>query len=372
MRNNIRTFYRQRGTILVIAVFTASIISAIAARFTTEFQLSVARAEQGTIHTQLQQFLLSVESFAGWALVQDAELDSNNGRYVSNGTHGNYDHLQEKWSAPLQVPIDDASIDAVLEDALSRFNINQLKGRPSSYNPQGTFAQRFTAPQQRFTRLLQTYPDQEISTALAQEITEAVIDWLDADNIVTGQGGAENSYYRSLDKPYRAANRFFVSITELRQIKGMTQDLYRYLEPLLVALPNKEGFNINTASIPIIRSLNQQNIEIPLTEIDAAALIGSRPLARTTSKEQENVPASDEAYESVEDFLASTEANQVFDTNPKLWPSAEGLRTGSEFFILKAEAKILNYQRYQISILKREMTPEGVKAIVIRRTREQL
>jgi hypothetical protein len=51
---------RQQGSVLLIAVFITSVIVAIAARFTGDFQLSVARAEHTIIGAQLQQYSYSV------------------------------------------------------------------------------------------------------------------------------------------------------------------------------------------------------------------------------------------------------------------------------------------------------------------------
>ncbi|MFT5117005.1 MAG: general secretion pathway protein K [Kiritimatiellia bacterium] len=367
-----KTLYGQQGTVLVIAVFIASVIIAIAARFTSGFQLSVARTEQSIVNTQLQQFLYSVEDFSGWLLIEDAQADSADGRYTINGVSASYDHLQEKWAVAIEAPIDDAKVEANLEDALSRFNLNQLQGRPSPYNANGLFVERYTTAQQRFIRLMQTHPD-GIDASLAEEITQAVIDWVDADSTLTGQGGAENNYYEALDPSYRAANQFFISVTELRQVKGMTNEIYTYLEPFLIALPNTEGFNINTASLTLMRSINQQNVGTPLTEQDAEILMGNRPAA-IVADDNNNLaePPLTEAYESVEDFLTSNEASQIFGVEPTTWPSNNGLRTGSEYFILTAKVSMLDYQRSQISIIKRESTAESVKTTVIRRTREQL
>ena len=367
-------YKRQRGSVLLIAVFITSVIVAIAARFTGDFQLSVARAGHNIIGTQLQHYVYSVEEFASWVLEQDADNDNSNGRYVKGGQQGSYDHLQEEWVTEMVVPVDDATIKAQLTDALSRFNINQLQGRPTPYNPQGTFNERFTTGQQRFMRLLQTQPDELVDTTLAQSITEAVIDWIDSDNSITGQGGAEDSYYSSLDVPLRTANQLFVSITELRQIKGVTNEIYNYVEPLLIALPSDVGFNINTALVPVMRSLNQQNIETPLSESDVELLMSERPLLQEAGAldEVENTADTRQAFESVNDFLESDVISRAFDNDPDFWPDAEGLRTGSEFFILETEVIINDYQRQQISLLKRELTPEGVKTKVLRRTRQQL
>jgi len=372
--SKIRRYKRQKGSVLLIAVFITSVIVAIAARFTGDFQLSVARAGHNIIGAQLQHYIYSVEEFASWTLEQDADDDNSNGRYVKNGQQGSYDHLEEEWMTELAVPVEDATITAQLTDALSRFNINQLQGRPTPYNPQGTFNERFTTGQQRFMRLLQTQPDNLVDTTLAQSITEAVIDWIDSDNTITGQGGAEDNYYSSLETPLRTANQPFISVTELRQIKGVSNDIYNYLSPLLIALPSDVGFNVNTALVPVMRSLNQQNIETPLDETDVELLLSDRPIAQqiVRADEQDDVVDAREAFESTDEFLASDAISRAFDNDPDFWPDAEGLRTGSEYFILEVEVTINDYQRRQISLLKRELTSEGVKTKVLRRTRQQL
>ena len=372
--SKIRRYKRQKGSVLLIAVFITSVIVAIAARFTGDFQLSVARAGHNIIGAQLQHYIYSVEEFASWTLEQDADDDNSNGRYVKNGQQGSYDHLEEEWMTELAVPVEDATITAQLTDALSRFNINQLQGRPTPYNPQGTFNERFTTGQQRFMRLLQTQPDNLVDTTLAQSITEAVIDWIDSDNTITGQGGAEDNYYSSLETPLRTANQPFISVTELRQIKGVSNDIYNYLSPLLIALPSDVGFNVNTALVPVMRSLNQQNIETPLDETDVELLLSDRPIAQqiVRADEQDDVIDAREAFESTDEFLASDAISRAFDNDPDFWPDAEGLRTGSEYFILEVEVTINDYQRRQISLLKRELTSEGVKTKVLRRTRQQL
>ncbi len=348
----------QRGTVIIVVVFIVSVIAAIAIRLTGSFQLLFARADHAVAGSSLQQAVLSVEEVAAWTLDQDAEDDSNNGRYSSNGVEGSYDHLQEAWAAPLTAPIEEVAIEASMEDALSRFNLNQLQGRPSPYNPNGLLNERFTVAQQRFMRLLPTYPDEEMTVDEAMTITQAVIDWVDTDDALTGSGGAENGYYSSLEKPYRAANRFFSSVTELRQIKGITNLLYDYLEPLVIALPNTTGFNINTAPVAVMRTLNKQNIETPLSEEEALTLMSARP---TT----EDKTAT--AYQSVDDFLSSSEAGQVFDADPALWPVANGLRTGSQYFLLHTKADLSDYQSRQMSLLKRENTSTGIQSIVLKR-----
>jgi general secretion pathway protein K len=66
--------------------------------------------------------------------------------------------------------------------------------------------------------------------ASADTIADAILDWRDADDL-TQMYGAEDDDYRSAGKPYGARDGPFESVTELRQVLGMSDALYARLEP---------------------------------------------------------------------------------------------------------------------------------------------
>ena len=362
---------------MIIALLVVALIVAIAARFTSDFQVTVARSQQKLAGAQLQQLLFGAENFARWGLVDDAKSDGTN--------FGSYDHAKEPWAEEVLRETEVASVAGTLEDALSRFNLNQLQGKapaPTAANPAGSFGARFTVGQQRFIRLLQADPDNPVDLSLAEEITEAVIDWIDSDDNVTGAGGAETAYYQSQPKPYRPANQLFVSATELQLIKGMTPEIYAYLEPLIIALPSDVGININTAPPQLIRALNGPNITAPLELSEATTLLSAIPEPNSSGDTGETEALSSQAsprsevqespYEKVADFLSGSDAQTVFGADASGKPSPDGLHTGSEYFVLTTEVELLDYKRKQISLLKRVNTPTGVKTIVLRRSQAQL
>jgi general secretion pathway protein K len=103
----------------------------------------------------------------------------------------------------------------------------------------------------------------------------ALIDWIDVDDIPTGAGGAESSYYRGLEKPYVARNGPMETIAELRLIKGFTDEVLLKLgarrvggivDPVtnlyLTAVPLPQGggwrVNLNTAPVAILNSLTRE------------------------------------------------------------------------------------------------------------------
>jgi general secretion pathway protein K len=103
----------------------------------------------------------------------------------------------------------------------------------------------------------------------------ALIDWIDVDDIPTGAGGAENGYYRALEKPYTARNGPMETIAELRLVKGFTDEVLLKLgarrvggivDPATnlyltaVPMPQSGGWrvNLNTAPLAIMQSLTRE------------------------------------------------------------------------------------------------------------------
>jgi general secretion pathway protein K len=368
----------QQGAVLVIALLIVAIISALVVDFSMRFQLSVGRAENRFFNSQLQQALFSLEHAAILALRKDKEADKDSGKIE-------YDHLGEVWAraneykALIAAEFADVMInELIIEDAQARFNINQLAKRSQGpVNVNQSFVKRYTAEEKHFMRLLQTVPNDQVSSSEAEAITQAVIDWLDSDSDITGVGGAESDYYLSQEKPFRAANDLMVSITELRLIKGVTKEIYTWIAPLVVALPEPNGINVNTAVVTVLQGLNKPEQIEPLSSEDAQMLSDSRPsslsevtngdaLVNSSSKEQKG-------FENVAGFLSSKESKTVFGAGDNLIPK-EGLTTGSNYFILTAEVELDTIKRRSYSLLKRTIDNKTnlIKISVIRRSSESL
>jgi general secretion pathway protein K len=58
------------------------------------------------------------------------------------------------------------------------------------------------------------------------DIIDAIKDWVDEDDEETGVGGAENSYYQTLETPYSCRNGPLESLEELLLVKGITPELF--------------------------------------------------------------------------------------------------------------------------------------------------
>jgi general secretion pathway protein K len=190
------------------------------------------------------------------------------------------------------LPIGDGSVTVRVIDETGKINVNALV--IDTTTPQQTAGAQLPQAQQgagaqssRTRRGAQSpeaptvspwiQPMQDLFQRLGVDPTlvGALIDWIDVDDIPTGVGGAESSYYRGLEKPYTARNGPMETIAELRLIKGFTDEVLLKLgarrvggivDPAsnlyLTAVPLPQGgswrVNLNTAPVAILNSLTRE------------------------------------------------------------------------------------------------------------------
>jgi general secretion pathway protein K len=112
---------------------------------------------------------------------------------------------------------------------------------------------------QMLIRLL-SQPEFELDKRKVEEIVDALKDWIDEDNEVTGAGG-ENLYYATQNPSYEAKNAPLDCIEELLMIKGITKELYaggngKPSLAQLVTVDSEGIININTAPNMVLRALS--------------------------------------------------------------------------------------------------------------------
>ncbi|MDD5205716.1 MAG: type II secretion system minor pseudopilin GspK, partial [Desulfobacterales bacterium] len=97
---------------------------------------------------------------------------------------------------------------------------------------------------------------------LGEERVDALLDWLDQDDIER-MHGAEANYYRTLEQPYDCANGFFQTPAQFRLVKGFSEkDLSENGVPKdpahYLTLYSDGKININTASAEVLQSLSER------------------------------------------------------------------------------------------------------------------
>jgi len=225
----------QRGVALITAILIMALITTLTFSLEWDNSLDLRRTYVSMYREEAIQAAIGAESWVMSILRQDLE-DSET------------DHFGEIWASDLPVlPLggDGDSIQGEIfgdiEDLQGRFNINNLIDQSGKVD----------APSlEQFQRLL---------AALEIDVRFAGIaaDWLDADRNAGFPDGAEDSIYSSIIPPYRAANQMLSSTSELAALQGMDKATMDTLRPHIVALPGRTVINVNTATGPVLQSLDE-------------------------------------------------------------------------------------------------------------------
>lgn len=267
--------HTQGGTVLVLVLLIVALVAALSVKFAAQYQLGLARAETRWHGAQARAFLEGTEEVVKLMFFR---LD----------TDQQADFLAEEWN--MQFPIEDEGISGVakLSDATARLNLNDLATAFVPEKPVGS-PERYSEPQRRFIRLLQTFPDMPLGQDQAEYLLEAVVDWMDPDDSESGQGGAESNYYQSMPEPYQPPNTLFKSLDELRLVRGFNESplLVLRVMPFLTVLPQPDvGMNINTIELVsptgkginnLLLAINDMGSLSPANESDVQQAIKSRP-----------------------------------------------------------------------------------------------
>lgn len=334
---------KQRGMVLILAMLIVALVTSLVVATSWKFELGMARNENRWHGLQARLVMEGGERLVSKLLLMPDLQDP--------APDGQADHLNEDWNAPQTVPIDGGAITVSLSDAQSRFNLNLLSiAMPplDEKTPEGQrckeqptlFDCQFSAAQRRFIRFLQVIPLNErlLTPDEATQITQALIDWVDADNDVSGFGGAEQSYYQGLEVPIVVSNAPMTTVSELSLVKGITPELYERLLPYVIALPpdgNVAGnININTMPDIMFKMFNDKEINLPLDEEQGAELARAR-------NEQLNIEfSSGQGYQSVEDFVNNALVSQLQIVQSQQDVDATQLSINTQYFIYSAEVMI--------------------------------
>ena len=222
--NGSRTGSRQRGVALLVALLVVALATVLIAGLIDRGALGFARTRNELMEAQAQAYAQGLEAYAARVLQQD---------WVNSG--GAADSNASPWAVPLPpTPVPDGLISATMRDRNGCFNLNNLvdaNGMPNAPWPD------------KLRRLLGAL---RLDPALADAITG----WMNP------QPGSEDPYYLAQPVPYRQAKRTFIHVSELRLVRGVDADVYGALLPHVCALPSGTRININTATVPVLMTLN--------------------------------------------------------------------------------------------------------------------
>lgn len=213
---------------MLVALLVVALATLLIATLLDGGQLSLARSRNELRAAQAQAWARGLEAYAAQVLVKDAE-------------QGAIDANDDIWATPLPpTPVPGGSIRGSMHDLNGCLNLNNLV---QDGQPQRVWVERFR-------RLL-------LELQLSPDIADAAVDWIDPDRM-PGERGAEDSAYTGRSPAYLAANRKMADASELRLVAGVDAHAWQRLEPYVCALPTETTLNLNTASIPVLMSLDSR------------------------------------------------------------------------------------------------------------------
>lgn len=222
----------ERGVALVTTLLVVSLATLAATALLTTSSLAIQRTATLRDGEQGWWVARGIESWVLGILRKDAQANT-------------YDALSDDWAVPVDnLPVDQGHVRGRVVDLQGRLNLNNAvldKANEAAYRTQ-------------LEELIRGLP---LDTPAPPGLAAAILDWADADQNPRFPGGAEDGVYLGLSPPYRAANRPFAVVSELRAIQGMTPELYDALAPLLSALPKATKVNVNTADVQVLRALSR-------------------------------------------------------------------------------------------------------------------
>jgi len=310
---NINPPAKSRGVALLTVLLIVAIATITAVSMASRQQVDIRKTENILRMDQAWHYVLGIDSWALGRLREDREENKT-------------DSGSDSWNSPISsTAVEGGEVEAKIEDQQGRFNLNNLvqDGKPS-------------APDiARFRRLLE---------ALGQNsnLADAVVDWIDQDNLVRFPGGAEDDAYSMLERSYRTANTMFAHPSELLLVQGFDVTICEVLYPHITVLPESVTINVNSATAPVLMSLAKN-----MTNEDAQRLKTDR---------------EDQPFTSVEAFLTHTAV-------AGLGLDESGLSVDSKFFRVAGEVRIGRTQIRHNTLIHRQ--PDG-KTKVVQRTRKGL
>ncbi|MCC7259328.1 MAG: type II secretion system minor pseudopilin GspK [Gammaproteobacteria bacterium] len=236
----------QRGIAVLTAMLVVTIATLLAVKLAWDTALDLRRTESLLARDQAQLYGLGAEAYAS-ALLEDALFNQS-------GDTPLYTRSDEMTACGgFAFTLDEGGMTGGVCDLQARFNLNNLVT---------TAGERDPLAMQQFRRLIEAVSlvDEiiDIDAATADAIVESAADWIDPD-ISADFAGAEDDTYTSGQPPYRAANFWFTSVSELRAVRGVSAEIFLALVPHVAALPVTGGqhtlINVNTATVPVLMSL---------------------------------------------------------------------------------------------------------------------
>ena len=291
-----------KGAALIMALFVTAIIASISAGLFSMVSMNIENEKNMLSEQQAIVTTLSLESFTKKYLTQK----ENRTNLVLTANNFNQ-------KSPINLPLERGNLEANIVDMGQCFNLNSLilisaTGEELANTDNLDF----------FKNLMKSL---FIEEQKIEEITPAIVDWLDKDSFPDTYLGVEDDFYKNEKISRLSSNQFFYDITELRDIKGVTEEIFQKLKPYVCVI-NSLNTKININSLnPFYPNILVALSSNTLSDLEARNILNNKPLA---------------GYSSVTNFLNLPEIKTSFSSKF----SKANLVLETNYFILNTNIKI--------------------------------
>lgn len=211
-----RTMRSQRGVALVLVMWVAVLLTVVAASFIIE-----RHSESLVIQNSVSMARAEATADAGveravWELYR---TDNAPEAWKRDGTIQN-------WS------FDGAPVKVEIRDESAKIDINTASD----------------------ALILGMFTSIGLAEDDAARLSDALLDWRDADSFKR-PNGAEEPEYKAAGLPYKPANAPFQAIEELQLVLGMRPEIYRRIEPMVTVYSRQAGVNPQLASRDVLLAI---------------------------------------------------------------------------------------------------------------------
>jgi len=223
----------QRGFALVVALLVTALLVALVVEFITEVYVDTT-ARQSYVDGQ-RASLLAESGIAGATRILQLTLAAQN----------EFTSLKDQWARPLDFPDETGTLRVTIEEENGKLNLNYVTG------PSGELTPGYAEPAVRLFRNLDLPAD---------DLVDSLADWIDSNDLPK-PGGAETSYYLERKPAYAAGNLSFMTLEELRLVRGFDGNVLGRIAPFVTVYADyTEGsfVNINTAPKEVLLALDEK------------------------------------------------------------------------------------------------------------------
>jgi general secretion pathway protein K len=252
-----------RGIALVLVILMISIIVAVTLEFNRSSRYEISEA--AGLSDDIRLTYMAKSGFYGAQILLLEDMN-------------NFDALTERWAQSEDISsytegfFGKDSLQVYIEDESGRIPINKLVNG-NIYNAE---------TRDLLVRFL-SLPEFKLDQQSIITIVDAIKDWLDTDDDVTGSG-AESAYYQSLERSYTCKNKPLDCLEELLMIKGVTHGLYYGTEDTsglekYLTVHGEGKININTAPKLVLKALSRDITEDMVNAMDDYRLMEEHDLS---------------------------------------------------------------------------------------------